>query len=117
MSDSKDEGELVPGHRLTKAELDNDATLVLVLGIASIFFGLIGPVAFYLGRKYVGRCKEQDLAPESGAVVGMYIGLVTGILTALMVLLCGAWFLFVVLWFVLWFVFVFIAMFGSVLFL
>lgn len=112
MSDTDDSTSLVPGDQLTKAELDNDATLVLVLGISSIFFGLIGPVAFFLGRKYVSRCKEQDLTPEQGAVVGMYIGLVTGILSGLMLLLCGAWFLFFVLFVVLWFGFAFVAMFG-----
>ena len=116
MTDSEEDGSDGGGQQLTKAELDNDANLVLMLGLGSILFGLIGPVAFHLGRKYVNRCKEQDIEPESGAVAGMYFGLVTGIITALLALLACAGFAFFLLVIVLPFVLAFVSMFLTVLF-
>jgi hypothetical protein len=110
---SPEEPELpVPAERKTAASLQNDATLVLVLGLTSIFFGPLGPFAFYLGRKYVAKCRRLDIEPDQGAVVGMYIGLVTGILFAVILLMCGGYIVFMLLFFVLWFVVMFVAVFG-----
>jgi len=102
----------VPIERKTLATLKNDATLVLVLGLTSIFFGLLGPFAFYLGRKYVAKCRKLDVEPDQGAVVGMYVGLVTGILFAIILLMCGGYMVVMLLFCVLWFVMMFVAAFG-----
>ena len=101
---SPEEPELpVPLDSRALSQLNNDATLVLVLGIISLFVGLTGPIAFYLGRNYEARCKELGVEPEQGAVVGMYIGLVMGILSAVVIVCMGAWFVFMAMFMILWF--------------
>ncbi len=61
------------------------ATMILVLGIVSLFVGVVGPVAWYLG----GRARKE-IEASGGAVGGgqqVTIGWILGIITSILLIL------------------------------
>lgn len=82
-----------PGRQQTH----HQAGLVLVLGIISIFFSLVGPVAWVMGARAKKEIEASGgrLGGMSQVMVGYVIGIVMSVLTALVALMVVGVFVFV----------------------
>ena len=64
-----------------------DSTAVLILGIASLFIPICGPIAWFMGNKIRKEMAAQPGYYAPGAyAVGWIIGIIVTILTALVIL-------------------------------
>ncbi|MGA8846403.1 MAG: DUF4190 domain-containing protein [Nocardioides sp.] len=71
------------------------AALVLVLGIVSVFVGVVGPVAWYLGAK-----AKREIEASGGRIGGLQqvtVGWILGIIMSILLLIGLAFFLVVAL--------------------
>ncbi len=83
-------GQIVPEHP--------QATTVLVLGIVSLFFPLLGPVPWVMGGRARREIQESGgrLGGLQSVTIGWVLGIVMTIMTALMALMMLAMLLFIV---------------------
>lgn len=75
-----------------------DSTLVLILGVVSLFAGITGPFAWYFGSRARGQMlrEPQRWAPSTGLTVGWVLGIIGSLFLALGLLFLVLWIVVVV---------------------
>ncbi len=69
------------------------ANTVLILGILSLFCGVLGPFAWVMGRRTLREidASQGTIGGRSNVQVGYVIGIVSSVLTALSLVLVVVW--------------------------
>ncbi|CAN5645995.1 hypothetical protein BH23PLA1_BH23PLA1_33930 [soil metagenome] len=69
---------------MTMAPKPEGASTIFVMGLLSLLVcGLLGPIAWVDGNRYLRECRERGIEPEGSAVAGRVMGIIAVILTVI----------------------------------